>query len=275
MGSVPRRAAARRARRVLHLRASAPACIRALPASIAAALLATSPIFLFQLVQPMSDVPAPPGGRSRCCSRFSPYRGAAVAAGATAGLACSRARTCCRSSLALAVFVCGWPTLATAAAPRSLVAFAAGLVPAVGALALLQWRLYGSPLASGLRRVQRLLCASRTSWPNIRAYSRRLASRRDAGARAWRRVDGRRSGRPPQPGRRGATVRSRRVAIGAAALVGAAVAASATCRTACSPSGPTCGSSFPRSRSRSCSWARSPPTRRDGLPAAGSRDCAC
>ena len=58
ISGVPRRAAARRARRVADLRAGTDRSATAAIGALAALLLASSPIFLYQLVQPMGDVPA-------------------------------------------------------------------------------------------------------------------------------------------------------------------------------------------------------------------------
>jgi len=54
---------------------------------VASALLATSPIFLFQIVQPMSDVPAAAWWTLAFLFACSSLPNAALAAGATAGLA--------------------------------------------------------------------------------------------------------------------------------------------------------------------------------------------
>jgi 4-amino-4-deoxy-L-arabinose transferase-like glycosyltransferase len=139
----------------------------------AALLLATSPIFLFQLVQPMSDVPAVAWWTLALLLAFSSDPGAPIAAGAAAGFALLARPNLLPLVAPLAIFVCGWPRVAgrrpIAAVPR-LLAFAAGLVPAAGALALLQWRLYGSPLASGHGAFSDFFALSNI-WPNVRAYS--------------------------------------------------------------------------------------------------------
>ena len=58
------------------------------------------------------------------------------------------------------------------ARPR-LTPFLAGLVPAAGALALVNWRLYGSPLASGYGDAGELFAFANVL-PNVRAYTERL-----------------------------------------------------------------------------------------------------
>jgi Dolichyl-phosphate-mannose-protein mannosyltransferase len=135
----------------------------------AALLLATSPIFLFQLVQPMSDVPAVAWWTLALVLAFSPELGAPVAAGAAAGFALLARPNLLPLVAPLAVAVYRWPS----PQPRRLLPFAAGLVPAAGALALLQWRLYGSPLASGHGAFRDFFAISNV-WPNVRVYSAHL-----------------------------------------------------------------------------------------------------
>jgi hypothetical protein len=144
---------------------------------VAALLLAASPIFLFQLVQSMSDVPAVAWWTLALLLALSPELGAPVAAGAAAGVALLARPNLLLLVVPLAMFVCGSPRITgprvegrrSAALPR-LLAFAAGLVPAAGALALLQWRLYGSPLASGHGAFSDFFALSNI-WPNTRAYA--------------------------------------------------------------------------------------------------------
>jgi hypothetical protein len=135
----------------------------------AALLLATSPIFLFQLVQPMSDVPAVAWWTVALLFALSPEPGAAIAAGAAAGFALLARPNLLPVVAALAVVVYRWPS------PQlwRLVPLAAGLVPAAGALALLQWRLYGSPLASGHGAFRDFFAISNVL-PNVRVYSAHL-----------------------------------------------------------------------------------------------------
>jgi hypothetical protein len=148
-------------------------------------LLATSPIFLFQLVQPMSDVPALAWWTLALLFAFSPfspafsphrgtpspYRGTAVvvAAGAAAGMALMARPNLLPLVVPLAVFVWRWPVRQ----PRRLVPFAAGLVPGPAALALIQWRIYGSPLASGHGTFSDFFAISNVL-PNIGVYSGHL-----------------------------------------------------------------------------------------------------
>jgi hypothetical protein len=140
---------------------------------IAAALMATSPIFLFQLVQPMSDVPALAWWMAALFLALSSELGAPMAAGAAAGFALLARPNLLPLVAPLALFACGRPRALGVQAPqpvRRLLAFAAGLVPAAGALGLLQWRLYGNPLASGHGAFSDFFALANT-WPNIRGYS--------------------------------------------------------------------------------------------------------
>jgi hypothetical protein len=118
---------------VLGCRIDAP-----LTGAASAVLLACSPIFLYQIVQPMTDVPA-----------AAWWLAAAVLAIGTprrpfaAGLAASMAILTRPNLLPLAVPV------ALYLGRRSLRSFVGGLIPGVVVLALLNWRMYGSPFASG------------------------------------------------------------------------------------------------------------------------------
>jgi len=114
----------------------------------AAALLATSPIFLFQIVQPMSDVAATAWWALALVFALLPVPVAPMAAGAAAGIALlTRPNLLALTALVSIALV--WPPRDRGEAVRRLSALAAGMMPALGALLLVQWRLYGSPLLSG------------------------------------------------------------------------------------------------------------------------------
>ena len=112
-----------------------------------AALVACSPIFLYQLVQPMSDVPAaalwtaaiatalgPPGAKR-------PGIGRGLAAGLITGAAIMMRPNL--APLAIIPMLLAWPSRTAA------IAAAGGAVPGIVAVALLQAAIYGSPLRSG------------------------------------------------------------------------------------------------------------------------------
>ena len=112
-----------------------------------ALLLSCSPIFLYQLVQPMSDVPAAALWTAALATALGPEpraRGTA-ARGMAAGLL-TGAAIMMRPNLApLAVIplLLQWPSRAAA------LALAGGVAPGVVAVGLMQAAIYGSPLRSG------------------------------------------------------------------------------------------------------------------------------
>ena len=151
---------------------------------IAASLLASSPIFLFQAGQPMSDVAVTAWwALALVFALRAAYPGAtpgaALAAGAASGLAILTRPNVAPMVLAVACLAAGWPRLAVAhaydrrSALRRLAYVAAGVLPAVGALLLVQWRLYGTPFSSGYGSIDGFFSAA-TVWPNTLAYAGRL-----------------------------------------------------------------------------------------------------
>jgi Dolichyl-phosphate-mannose-protein mannosyltransferase len=156
---------------------------------IAAALLATSPIVLFQIVQPMSDVPAAAWWTIALLFALSPVSNAPLAAGAAAGLAILTRPNLLTLAIVIALAAMTFPRMRQLTEPQSpnhtrmpierrprpdrLLGFAAGLTPAIGALLLMQWRLYGNPLVSGYGTAGDLFSLSNIG-PNLVGYSRRL-----------------------------------------------------------------------------------------------------
>lgn len=133
---------------------------------VAASMVATSPTFLFHLVQPMSDVPA---AASWAVAAALALRGT-VAGAACAGLAAGVAVTI-RPNLVMLLAPIAW--LAARSTPRQdphgpggwgcrtrAAACAAGAVPAIAFVALLNLHLYGSPFASGYGTVGQLFTVS-------------------------------------------------------------------------------------------------------------------
>ena len=150
----------------------------------AASLLASSPIFLFQLVQPMSDVAAVAWWTLALLLAVSTVPGASIAAGAAAGFALLARPNLLPLVGPLLWFLAGWPRGLTKSTPDSatagrraaagrLMCFAAGIVPAVGALAFFQWRLYDSPFASGHGAFSDFFALSNVA-ANSRVYSAHL-----------------------------------------------------------------------------------------------------
>jgi hypothetical protein len=147
---------------------------------VAAALLVTSPIFLFQLVQPLSDVPATGWWALALVLAASPRGFSAAAAGAVSGLALLTRPNLLPLAIPIAlVATCGrlgGPTTQATAQSKPvgrLIAFMAGLAPPVGALLVVQFRLYGAPWASGYGAFDSLFSMANVG-PNLQAYALRL-----------------------------------------------------------------------------------------------------
>ena len=145
-------------------------------AGIAAALfLATSPIALFQIVQPMSDVAVTAWWALALVLALSPVRSGPIAAGAASGLAVLTRPNLLPFALVIALAVSNYPRGHQERRRRldRLKGFAAGMLPAVGAQFLMQWRLYGSPFTSGYGSAGELYAFS-SILPNAIGYARRL-----------------------------------------------------------------------------------------------------
>jgi 4-amino-4-deoxy-L-arabinose transferase-like glycosyltransferase len=157
---------------------------------VAATLMATSPIVLFQTVQPMSDVPATAWWMVALLFALIPLPSAPLAAGGAAGLAILTRPNLLPLAIVIAMAAMNFPRPRWSASPASdqaqtfherrlrpdrLVGFVAGITPAVGALLLMQWRLYGSPLASGYGPTNGLYSLDNVA-PNVGGYVRRLIS---------------------------------------------------------------------------------------------------
>lgn len=111
---------------------------------IASLLLATSPILLFQIPQPMSDVPAAAWWSVALWLASRGTTGAALTAGFAAGLAFLTRPVLLPmlAPVALVIFFAGGRL-------RPLLALVAGFAPSALGLALLQQYLYGTPFGSG------------------------------------------------------------------------------------------------------------------------------
>jgi Dolichyl-phosphate-mannose-protein mannosyltransferase len=154
----------------------------------AAVLIATSPILLFQIVQPMSDVPATAWWALALLFALLPMPNAPLAAGAAAGLAILTRPNLAPLTVVIALATMNFPRMRWSVAqsssqgqvpverrlrPDRLLRFAAGITPAIGALLLMQWRLFANPFASGYGAVSDLY-SLRNIAPNLAGYSRRL-----------------------------------------------------------------------------------------------------
>jgi hypothetical protein len=154
----------------------------------AAVLVATSPILLFQVVQPMSDVPATAWWVLAMVFALLPVPNAPLAAGGAAGLAILTRPNLLPLVIVVALATMNFPRMRLSAGDAQmqgqapverrlradrLLGFAAGVTPAIGALLLMQWRLFASPLASGYGTVSELYSFGNIA-PNLAGYSRRI-----------------------------------------------------------------------------------------------------
>ena len=154
----------------------------------AAVLVATSPILLFQIVQPMSDVPATAWWALALVFALLPIPNGPLAAGGAAGLAILTRPNLLPLAIVIALTTMNFPRVRSSAdessmqtrapverrlRPDRLLGFAAGVTPAIGALLLMQWRLFASPIASGYGTASELYSLGNIA-PNLVGYARRL-----------------------------------------------------------------------------------------------------
>jgi hypothetical protein len=137
----------------------------------AAVLVAASPIVLYQIVQPMSDVPVTAWWLAAVVLAARPGTGRAFAAGLAASGAILTRPNLAPLALVIAAFVAlrprSWhegPRRVTGAA-----AFVGGMLPGAGGVALIQQWLYGSPFSSGYGPLEHLFAWSHLL-PNLQRY---------------------------------------------------------------------------------------------------------
>jgi hypothetical protein len=144
----------------------------------AAALVASSPIFLFMVPQPMSDVPVSAAWVVSFLLLIGTTRVSAASSGLAAGLA-----MLIRPNLApLAIIPIAWLGVEAWRGDRDgwqrqrarLLWFLLGFSVCVVFLAIFNWTLYGSPLRSGYGDVS-ILFSWEHLWPNITHYARWFA----------------------------------------------------------------------------------------------------
>jgi hypothetical protein len=144
-----------------------------LTGAASAVLIACSPIFLFQAMQPMSDVPSVTLWLGAIVGSARRDRAGDLAAGFCAGLA-----VLTRPNLAVAIAPIGlWIAVDPASPWRTrlmrLLRFGIAAGAPLGALGFLNaWR-YGSPLASGYGEAGALFSMDHV-WPNLQRYPRWL-----------------------------------------------------------------------------------------------------
>jgi len=140
-----------------------------LVAACAACLLAVSPTFLYQAVQPMSDVPVTASWLGALVLARRPTFWGAPAAGVLASIA-----ILVRPNLApLAFFVVAAATIADRIEWRRGLACALAMLPGVVALAAIQSIRYGAPLGSGYGTFDDLFSMGNIA-PNLARYPRWL-----------------------------------------------------------------------------------------------------
>jgi hypothetical protein len=139
---------------------------------LAALLLSTSPTFLYQVVQPMTDVPAVALWTLALLAALR-SRERATTARVLAGMATGAALMVRPNLLPLAALTGGIACFARATVGRNfssaLTAFALGLLPFVAAIAVIQNAMYGSPVRSGYGDLESLFSVSHVL-PNLQRY---------------------------------------------------------------------------------------------------------
>jgi hypothetical protein len=138
----------------------------------AAVLLATSPIFLYQSVQPMSDVPAAALWLAALVFLSPPAEGSAKAGGGRAQIGaglCASLAVLMRPNVALIAL----PLLVLLRDRRGWLRFGLAAAPGLAALAWLNAARYGSPFASGYGGTDVLFTFAHVG-PNLARYPRWL-----------------------------------------------------------------------------------------------------
>lgn len=116
---------------------------------LAAMLLSTSPIFLFQLRQPMSDVPVAAWWLVATLLVATPTVASALGGGLAASAAILTRPNLVPLAALLGVFVLSYSSPGLRTRLRNASAYAAGVLPGCVGLALINRSLYGSPFESG------------------------------------------------------------------------------------------------------------------------------
>lgn len=143
---------------------------------VAAALAASSPILLFHVLQPMSDVPAAAWLVLALLAALGEGWASGIAAGVCLGLLGATRPNLAPLSLAVGACAVGWPVRG----PRQwritrLAAVAVGLVPVIAPLMAVHTRLYGSPVATGYGTLDQYFSAANIA-TNVRDYAWRIAT---------------------------------------------------------------------------------------------------
>ena len=134
-----------------------------------AAVVASSPAFLFQLVQPMSDVPAAALWVLAAAWATGTKRRAPLWAGVSASAAILMRPNLLPLGVVIGLFLAFRPERTWRARAYAATTYAAACAPGCVAVALVQFSLYGSPLRSGYSTLDGLFAASHI-WPNLQRY---------------------------------------------------------------------------------------------------------
>lgn len=137
----------------------------------AAALLACSPVFLYQIVQPMSDVPAAALWLAAIVALTEWTAAGRARSGLAAGCALLVRPNLLPLAVVLGIFatLSAFRTTGSRGALAAAMSFAGGLLPGVLAILGLQWITYGSPLRTGYGDLG-VLFAVEHVMPNLRRY---------------------------------------------------------------------------------------------------------
>jgi hypothetical protein len=134
-----------------------------------ALLVACSPPFLYQVVQPMSDVPAAAFWTAAVAAAVGSANRHALWSGVATSFAILVRPNLAPMATVIALFFLARPGEVLRARLRTTLFYAAASVPGVAAVAAIQGALYGSPLASGYGPLSALFAADHVV-PNLRRY---------------------------------------------------------------------------------------------------------
>jgi hypothetical protein len=140
---------------------------------MSAGLLFTSPVFLYQLKEPMSDVPVTAWWLLAIFLVATSTAGSAFGGGLAASAAILTRPNLVPLAGLVAIFVLTYSAVGFRERLRNALLFSLGVIPGCVGVALLNSTLYGSPLASGYGSMSELFGAS-YFWPNLSRYGRWL-----------------------------------------------------------------------------------------------------
>jgi hypothetical protein len=129
-------------------------CRHELSALLAAVMVACSPIFLFQVMQPMSDVPTTGWWLLAVVAALEASSVGALGSGLAASLAILTRPNLALLLLPVGAYACASEPFSSRRGVVRAALFAAGAVPGVALVAAIQAVLYGSPFVSGYGAVR-------------------------------------------------------------------------------------------------------------------------